>query len=247
MSSTNVPDVGHRIRARLESGSRPGALVDALVAEIVAGLGPAELLGFHLDPAVQGEGGVFELQLAEWWPPATGRDELVWIVRAGAQGALRTAGSLRMRLSGVAPATVGVTRDLVAPEMHPGLTLGTTHETLVTVTAELTTAHVEGATPVLATPSMLGLMEMAAQELVADHLAPGHTTVGAHLDVSHLRPSFLDEQVTVRATLVGMARRRLTFAVSAVVADRLLGQGRHQSHVVPLGGLDVSSGRRAAS
>ena len=46
-----------------------------------------------------------------------------------------------------------------------------------------------GDMPVLATPTMMALMENAAMLAVADELPEGCTTVGGHIESSHLRPS----------------------------------------------------------
>ena len=99
------------------------------------------------------------------------------------------------------------------------------------ITTEMTTAHT--GTAVFSTPAMIQLMENVSAGLVQGHLAAGESTVGTHVCVSHVAGSYVDEVVTVRSVLQGIERDRfLTFAVSAHVGDRLLGEGTHQRAVI---------------
>ena len=59
-----------------------------------------------------------------------------------------------------------------------------------------------GDLPVLATPALVALMENAAMLAVAAELPEGATTVGAKMDMTHVRPSGEGEEVHAEATLV---------------------------------------------
>lgn len=48
---------------------------------------------------------------------------------------------------------------------------------------------------VFATPAMVALMENAAMKAVADHLPEGSTTVGAEMNVTHLKPSGVGAEI----------------------------------------------------
>lgn len=85
---------------------------------------------------------------------------------------------------------------------------------------------------VLATPSMMALMEEAAMLAVASHLPEGATTVGSHIASSHVKPTACGRQVTATATLVEVDGRKLKFAVKAYDEDGVIGEGEHTRFVV---------------
>jgi fluoroacetyl-CoA thioesterase len=60
-----------------------------------------------------------------------------------------------------------------------------------------------GDVAVLATPRVLALAERATVQAVAGALDPDETTVGAHVELDHLRPSFVGASIPDRATLTG--------------------------------------------
>ena len=105
---------------------------------------------------------------------------------------------------------------------------GLTHTSQLTVTQAVTAiAMGSGDMPVLATPSMMALMENAAMLAVADHLPEGCTTVGGHIDSSHLKPSKLGDTVTATATVTRVDGKKIEFTIQAHSGDVLLGEGTH--------------------
>ena len=58
-----------------------------------------------------------------------------------------------------------------------------------------------GDLPVLATPALVALMENAAMLAVAAELPEGATTVGAKMDMTHVRPSGEGEEVHAEARI----------------------------------------------
>ena len=103
----------------------------------------------------------------------------------------------------------------------------------MTVT-EAVTAIVMGSgdLPVLATPAMSALMENAAMLAVAPHLPEGFSTVGGHLDISHLKPTPVGETVTATATVIGVEGKKIEFKVEARCGDVLLGEGTHLRFII---------------
>ena len=89
-----------------------------------------------------------------------------------------------------------------------------------------------GDMPVLATPSMMALMENAAMQAVADHLPEGSTTVGGHIASSHLKPSKLGDTVTATATVTKVDGKKIEFKIEARCGDTLLGEGTHLRFIV---------------
>ena len=103
-----------------------------------------------------------------------------------------------------------------------------------TTVSEQNTAAVMGSgdLPVFATPAMVALMEHAAMKAVAAHLPEGATTVGAEMNVTHVKPSALGTAVTATAVLTEVEGRKLTFNVGARDAEGLIGEGVHVRYVV---------------
>ena len=67
--------------------------------------------------------------------------------------------------------------------------IGLKHISELTVSEGLTAIQMgSGDMPVLATPAMMALMENAAMLAVVDELPEGCTTVGGHIESSHLSP-----------------------------------------------------------
>lgn len=85
---------------------------------------------------------------------------------------------------------------------------------------------------VFATPSMVALMENAAMKAVATHLPAGSTTVGAEMNVTHIKPSGMGAEITASAVLAEIEGRKLTFNVGAHDAEGMIGEGVHIRYVV---------------
>lgn len=101
------------------------------------------------------------------------------------------------------------------------------------VAAENTAAAMgSGDLEVFATPAMVALMEHAALEAVAAELPEGATTVGAEMNVTHIKPSGLGAAITATAVLTEVDGRRLTFNVGARDGAGMIGEGVHVRYVV---------------
>lgn len=82
-----------------------------------------------------------------------------------------------------------------------------------------------GDVPVLATPRVLALAEAATVDAIVAELPAGSTTVGARVDLEHLRASAVGAKVEARATLTAVDGRRLVFAVSVMEGDDEVARG----------------------
>ena len=89
-----------------------------------------------------------------------------------------------------------------------------------------------GDLPVFATPAMVALLENAAMQAVAPALPEGMTTVGAALNVTHVKPSGMGAEITATAVLTEVDGRKLTFRVEAHDADGPIGSGTHVRYAV---------------
>lgn len=119
------------------------------------------------------------------------------------------------------------------------MTVGLTHTSVLTVSdAHTAQAMGSGDMPVLATPVMIALMENAAMLAVDQELPEGLTTVGSHIDVTHLKPSPLGAEIIATAELTEVDGRRLTFHVVAMQLSQeaeeevVVGEGTHVRYIV---------------
>ena len=85
---------------------------------------------------------------------------------------------------------------------------------------------------VLATPTMVALMENAAMNAVAEHLDAGATTVGTMMKSSHIKASAVGATITAEAELVAVEGRRLSFVVKAWDEKGTIGEGEHERFIV---------------
>ena len=67
---------------------------------------------------------------------------------------------------------------------------------------------------------------------VADALPEGSTTVGAEMNVTHIKPSGLGAEIAATAVLVGVEGRKLTFNVGARDGEGMIGEGVHIRYTV---------------
>ena len=111
--------------------------------------------------------------------------------------------------------------------------IGLKHTSEITVTEAVTAIKMgSGDMPVLATPAMMALMENAAMLAVASELPEGSTTVGGHIESSHLKPSKIGDKVSATAEVTKVDGKKIEFKVSAYSSDTLLGEGTHLRFIV---------------
>ena len=84
-----------------------------------------------------------------------------------------------------------------------------------------------GTLPVLATPMMVALMENAAMNAAEKLLSEEETTVGSELNIRHLRPTAVGEEIEATAILTLQEGRKLTFSVTASDKNGTIGEGIH--------------------
>ena len=111
--------------------------------------------------------------------------------------------------------------------------IGLKHTSELTVTDSVTAVNVgSGDMSVLATPMMMALMENAAMLAVRDELPEGQTTVGGHIESSHLKPSKVGDVVRAEAKVTKVDGRKIEFKVAAYSGDTVLGEGTHLRFIV---------------
>lgn len=113
------------------------------------------------------------------------------------------------------------------------LEIGLTHTSnLVVADGNTAIALGSGDMPVLATPAMMALMENAAMLAVASELEDGETTVGGHIESSHLRPTSVGTKVAATATLEKIDGRKLYFKIVVRQGETIIGEGTHLRFIV---------------
>ena len=111
--------------------------------------------------------------------------------------------------------------------------IGLKHTSELTVTDAVTAIAIgSGDMAVLATPMMMALMENAAMLAVKDKLPEGCTTVGGHIESSHLKPSKVGDKVSATAEVTKVDGKKIEFKVAAYSGDTLLGEGTHLRFIV---------------
>jgi predicted thioesterase len=114
-----------------------------------------------------------------------------------------------------------------------GLAAGLTYTRSITVTDDLTPAHLrQDPIRVLSTPDMIRLVEQTAIDAVAPHLGPGQTTVGTRVDIAHLAATPVGMTVTITVTLTEVDRRRLVFRVEVKDEVDEAGKGTHERFII---------------
>ncbi len=103
------------------------------------------------------------------------------------------------------------------------------------VEAATAAAMGSGDLPVFATPAMIALMENAAMRAVASALPEGSTTVGAEMNITHLKPSGLGAAITASAVVTAVEGRKITFSVGARDDEGMIGEGTHVRFIVDRG------------
>jgi fluoroacetyl-CoA thioesterase len=114
------------------------------------------------------------------------------------------------------------------------LSIGLTGEARRTVTPALTAEALgSGDVPVFGTPALLALIEEAAVAALRGMLDENKTSVGSWVELEHLAPSRVGDEVRALARLTAVDGRTLTFECEAYDADdRPIGRAQHRRAIV---------------
>jgi predicted thioesterase len=96
-----------------------------------------------------------------------------------------------------------------------------------------------GRVHVLATPTMINLMEAAALKAVEHLLPPGHQSLGILLDIKHYAATPVGMRISATAELVAVDGRTLKFRVAARDEKEPIGDGAHHRVVVNVARFDA--------
>lgn len=96
----------------------------------------------------------------------------------------------------------------------------------------IASALASGDLEVFSTPSMIALMEHAADRCLAEFLEEGQSSVGSKVDVEHSAATPMGMRVTAYAEIVGFEGRRVDFKVWAEDECGPIGQGHHTRFII---------------
>ena len=116
--------------------------------------------------------------------------------------------------------------------MKDSLVIGIENEQTFSVEEGMTPNHIRA--PVLSTPSMVGMIEGTCLINTQRHLDTGETTVGTHVNVSHVGPARVGEEVRITSKLIEIRKRRLTFEIEVIAPSGTISTGTHERAVVTL-------------
>ncbi len=85
---------------------------------------------------------------------------------------------------------------------------------------------------VMSTPTMIGMMELAAINAIYTCYDAGESSVGMSIEVSHLAATPPGHRVRAEAELTKAEGRRLEFAVTAFDETEQIGSGTHRRAVI---------------
>jgi predicted thioesterase len=85
---------------------------------------------------------------------------------------------------------------------------------------------------VLATPHLIGQLEMTARNLVKPMLEEGFDTVGTHVDVRHLAATPVGMAVRFEAEVLRVEERKAVFRVAAYDEKEKVAEGTHERVVI---------------
>ena len=120
--------------------------------------------------------------------------------------------------------------------MKPDLKPGVSEEQTITTTPDMGISHLgPSVPPMYSTPAMIALIEAACVTLMTRYVDEGEQSVGFHIDVRHLAPTTIGQQVTAKVTVREVNKRRYTFDVECTNEKGVkIGEGIHERAVIDI-------------
>ncbi len=116
--------------------------------------------------------------------------------------------------------------------MKDSLVTGLENEIAYTVTEDMAPEHLP--VKVLSTPSMISLIEGTCLQSAQPHLDEGETTVGTHVNVSHIGKAMAGDEITIKSCLKEINKRRLLYEIEVTAPDGVISSGTHERAVISL-------------
>ncbi len=123
-----------------------------------------------------------------------------------------------------------------------GLKPGMKHELTVEVTPDMAASKfVEGTPNVFATAAMVALIEQTCKDMTQPYLKNGQTTVGVHINASHIAPTPIGMKVTAKAELMEVDGRRLEFRVEVFDEVEKISDAEHTRFVIDISRFEAKT------
>lgn len=101
------------------------------------------------------------------------------------------------------------------------------------VTKEMLACHVgSGSVSVYATPMMIAFMEQVAASCLQPFLDEGYTSVGTMIQTSHTAATPVGMKVHVKAEIIAVDRKKVTFEIIAHDEKDCIGKAIHERFIV---------------
>jgi len=85
---------------------------------------------------------------------------------------------------------------------------------------------------VLGTPHLIAYLELTARNLALGFIEPGYDTVGTRVNLSHLAATPIGMSVRLRAEVIAVEDRRITFKLDAWDEQEKIAEGTHERFIV---------------
>jgi len=116
--------------------------------------------------------------------------------------------------------------------------IGTVGEFTFTVGQDHVIDFTTGGMPaVLSTPKLIGLIERTARESLYPFLDDNERTVGAELEIRHLAPTPLGEQVTITTRVIHAEAKLIDFQFEVRDQHEVIARGLHKRAVITVEGF----------
>ncbi len=103
-----------------------------------------------------------------------------------------------------------------------------------------------GLVSVFATPMMIAAIENTAASSIENELEEGRTSVGTHINVSHVAATPEGMEVRIETELIKVDGKKLLFHVAAYDEAGLIGEGTHERVVVDKERFEQKAKNKAA-
>ena len=126
--------------------------------------------------------------------------------------------------------------------------VGSTNEmTWIVSKDHLASAFGSGLVDVLATPVLVGFCEEASRTIIDPHLPEGQQTVGTSVSLTHTAATPPGMKITIRATLMAIEGRKLTFEVTCADEIESIGRCSHTRFIIDSARFEARIAEKAAT